>query len=239
MCVRQRLSSEPDRYRGRRRVPTPPRSRYAAVVTGAVLGAGFVAIGASALPDAKAVDATALTDLKNAATQAELADRAVDAQRATRDNDRTAAAPDDLATSLAQSPWVLPMEDYTFTSPYGVRWNELHAGIDLAAPEGTPFMAVHAGTVKEAGWIGGYGFTVVIDHGDGVETVYGHAKQLNVEAGDKVEAGDTIGWVGSTGHAYGSQLCLETHVDGESTDPVPFLRERGVDIKLQVASIYS
>jgi murein DD-endopeptidase MepM/ murein hydrolase activator NlpD len=235
------LSSEPDRYRGRRRVPTPPRSRYAAVVTGAFLGAGFVALGATALPDAKAVDATALAELKSAAaTKADLADRGVGAQRANRDSDRTAAtAADDLATSLAESPWVLPMEDYTFTSPYGMRWNELHAGIDLAAPEGTPFMAVHGGTVKQAGWVGGYGFTVVIDHGDGVETVYGHARQLNVEAGQKVEAGETIGWVGSTGHAYGSQLCLETHVDGESTDPVPFLRDHGVDIKLQVASIYS
>jgi murein DD-endopeptidase MepM/ murein hydrolase activator NlpD len=234
--VRQRLSSEPDRYRGRRRVPTPPRSRYAAVVTGAFLGAGIVALGANAVPDAKAVDPSALADLKNAAaTKTELADRAVDADRADRSTDRAG----DMETSLSESPWVLPMEDYTFTSPYGMRWNELHAGIDLAAPEGTPFMAVHEGTVKQAGWVGGYGFTVVIDHGKGVETIYGHARELNVKAGQKVEAGDTIGWVGSTGHAYGSQLCLETHVDGESTDPVPFLREHGVDIKLQVASIYS
>jgi murein DD-endopeptidase MepM/ murein hydrolase activator NlpD len=237
--VRQRLSSEPDRYRGRRRVPTPPRNRYAAVVTGAFLGAGVVALGATALPDAKAVDPSALADLKNAATtKDDLAQRATDVNRASRDNDR---APDDMATSLVESPdpWVLPMNDYTFTSPYGMRWNELHAGIDLAAPEGTPFFAVNDGTVKHAGWMGGYGFTVVIDHGEGIETIYGHARGLAVKPGQKVTAGQVIGYVGSTGHAYGSQLCLETHVDGQSTDPVPFLRERGVDIKLQVASIYS
>ena len=64
MCVRQRLSSEPDRYRGRRRVPTPPRSRYAAVVTTAFVGAGLVALGANALPDAKSVSPSVLDELK-------------------------------------------------------------------------------------------------------------------------------------------------------------------------------
>ena len=69
--MRQRLSSEPDRYRGRRRVPTPPRSRYAAVVTSAFVGAGVVAMGAgAALPDAKAVDPNALADLDSATTVA-------------------------------------------------------------------------------------------------------------------------------------------------------------------------
>ncbi len=79
----------------------------------------------------------------------------------------------------------------------------------------------------------------MIDHGDGIETVYGHARQLLVKAGDTVKAGEPIGLVGATGHAYGSHLCLEIHVDGQSRDPVRFLREHGVDIKLQVASIYS
>ena len=234
--MRQRLSSESDRYRGRRRVPTPPRSRYAAVVTSAFLGAGVVALGSTMLPDAKAVDQEALADLRAAAaTGADLDSRAAEADRVSRDSARPS-----LETSLAESDvWALPMSEYTFTNPYGMQGNELHAGIDLAAPEGTPFAAVKSGTVKEAGWFGGYGLAIVIDHGDGIETVYAHARQLYVKAGDKVEAGDTIGLVGATGHAYGSHLCLEVHVDGQSRDPIRFLREHGVDIKLQVASIYS
>jgi murein DD-endopeptidase MepM/ murein hydrolase activator NlpD len=233
--VRQRLSSEPDRYRGRRRVPAPPRSRYAAVVTGAFLGAGVVALGVSAMPDAKAVDPQALADLNHAAqTSADQAERAaatVPADRGTRSGQT--ALPD------ASDAWVLPMSDYTFTQPYGFQFGELYAGVGLAAPEGTPFVAVHAGTVKEAGWLGGYGFGVVLDNGNGIETVYGHARQLLVKPGQKVQAGEMLGLVGSTGHAYGSQLHLETHVNGESRDPIPFLRQLGVDIKLQVASIYS
>jgi murein DD-endopeptidase MepM/ murein hydrolase activator NlpD len=238
VCVRQRLSSEPDRYRGRRRVPTPPRSRYAAVVTSAFLGAGVVALGSTMLPDAKAVDQEALADLRSAAaTGVDQEARAAEvADQVSRDADRSG-----METTLADTAdvWALPMTDYTFTNPYGMEGAELHAGIDLAAAEGTPFAAVHSGTVKSAGWGGGYGLMVVIDHGNGIETVYGHARQLLVKAGDKVQAGQPIGLVGATGHAYGSQLCLEVQVDGESRDPVRYLIEHGVDIKLQVASIYS
>jgi murein DD-endopeptidase MepM/ murein hydrolase activator NlpD len=79
---------------------------------------------------------------------------------------------------------------------------------------------------------------VIIDHGDGTDVIYAHARQVLVQKGQQVKAGDMIGLVGLTGHAYGSQLHLETQVNGESTDPIPFFRERGVDIQLQVASIY-
>jgi murein DD-endopeptidase MepM/ murein hydrolase activator NlpD len=235
VCVRQRLSSEKDRYRGRRRVPTPPRSRYAIVVTGAFVGAGVVALGASAMPDAKAVDPQVLADLHGATVDNALQDRADQAGKASR-SERT----DKMETSLAESPdvWQLPLSGYTFTNPYGVQGKQLHAGIDLVAPEGTPFAAVHDGVVKEAGWIGGYGMAVIIDHGDGTDVIYAHARQVLVQQGQQVKAGDMIGLVGLTGHAYGSQLHLETQVNGESTDPIPFFRERGVDIQLQVASIY-
>jgi len=236
VCVRQRLSSEKDRYRGRRRVPTPPRSRYAIVVTGAFVGAGVVALGASAMPDAKAVDPAVLADLQSASVDNALQDRAQTADKASR-SERS----DKMETSLAESPdvWQLPLTGYTFTTPYGLQGRQLHAGIDLVAPEGTPFAAVHDGVVKEAGWIGGYGLAVVIDHGDGTDIVYAHARQVLVQKGQQVKAGDMIGLVGNTGHAYGSQLHLETQINGESTDPIPFFRERGVDIQLQVASIYS
>ncbi|HEX6968260.1 MAG TPA: M23 family metallopeptidase [Micromonosporaceae bacterium] len=234
--MRQRSLSEPDRYRGRRRVPTPPRRRYAAVVTSAFVGAGVVALGAAAaLPDAKAVPASALTDLDQAATSQELADRAEDAlSTASRGLERGDTDP--FADS--EDVWVLPLKDYTFTSPYGVRYGELHAGIDLAAPEGAPFHAIHAGKVTKAGWCGGYGYCVIVAHPDGSEAIYGHSAELRVQEGDEVEAGQVLGLVGNSGHAYGSQLHLEVLVKGEPRDPVPWLLERGVDIKLKLDPIF-
>jgi hypothetical protein len=132
--VRQRLSSEPDRYRGRRRVPTPPRSRYAVVVTSAFVGAGVVALGAaSQLPDAKTINPSVLQNLEAGDA---LADRSADGDRASRGEDRTASTKISDEQAEAQA-WLLPLEDYQFTSPYGVRFGKLHAGIDLASPEGT------------------------------------------------------------------------------------------------------
>jgi len=236
--VRQRLSSEPDRYRGRRRVPTPPRGRYAAVVTSAFLGAGVVALGAGgALPDAKAPNPSALPDLTGASVSAEqLADRSKSVERSSRDSERSR-----LATSMNQDApdvWLLPLKGYRFTSPYGMRWGKLHAGVDLAAPEGTPYRAMHAGTVKLARWYGGYGNAVIIDHGNGVETVYGHSSRLRVREGQQVQAGDIIGEIGNTGYSYGAHLHLEVHVDGQPKDPIPWLRTQGVDLKLEVEAIY-
>jgi murein DD-endopeptidase MepM/ murein hydrolase activator NlpD len=229
--VRQRLSSEPDRYRGRRRVPTPPRARYAAVVTSAFVGAGLVALGAAGLPDAKTVDPSVLSDLQHAAAaKNDVSARADDASRASRGVDRA-----DLASTMATAPdvWMLPIEDFNFTAPYGMRWGKLHSGIDLAAQEGTPYRAIHAGKVVKAGWFGGYGYAVILQHPDGSESVYGHSSKLLVQEGQQVKAGDQLGLVGNTGHSYGSHLHLEIHVNGAPQDPIPWLSERGVDIQLQ------
>ncbi|MDR7279357.1 murein DD-endopeptidase MepM/ murein hydrolase activator NlpD [Catenuloplanes atrovinosus] len=213
------------------------------MVTTALVGAGVVALGAgAALDDAKGVDAAALKNsLDNAsATAEELAEREASAERSTRDSEREESAEAGLATSLSESPdaWLLPLHGYDFTAPYGVRWGEVHPGIDLAAREGTAYKAVHGGTVKLAGWYGGYGYAVIVDHGDGVETIYGHSSQLMVQVGQQVKAGDTLGLVGDTGHSYGSHLHLEIHVDGAPRDPVPFLRDQGVDIQLEVEQVY-
>jgi murein DD-endopeptidase MepM/ murein hydrolase activator NlpD len=134
--------------------------------------------------------------------------------------------------------WLLPVKDYRFTSPYGLRWGRLHAGVDLAVPEGTRVNAVHAGTVVHSGWYGGYGNCVIIDHGKGVQTVYGHNSALTVQVGQKVKAGDPIAEAGNTGHSYGSHVHLEVHVNGTPKDPIPWLRDKGVDIKLEVETIY-
>ncbi|MEH0826882.1 MULTISPECIES: M23 family metallopeptidase [unclassified Micromonospora] len=233
--MRQRLSSEPDRYRGRRRVPTPPRSRYAAVVTTAFVGAGIVALGANALPDAKSVSPSVLDELKQASiTSQDAAARADAADRASRDTAR-----DTEVSASEQDPWLLPLQGYDFNSPYGMRWGKLHTGIDLVAAEGTPYVAIHSGTVTKAGWFGGYGYAVIVQHADGSEAIYGHSSSVSVKEGQQVKAGDQLGLVGNTGHSYGSHLHLEIHVKGEPKDPVPWLQERGVDIKLQVEAYYS
>jgi murein DD-endopeptidase MepM/ murein hydrolase activator NlpD len=240
LFVRQRLSSEPDRYRGRRRVPTPPRSRYAAVGAAAFVGAGMVALGAASnVPDIKAVSPSVLHDLENAAVSDGLAEREADSDRASRGDDRSAEATAKLSEEQAQAEaWLLPLDDFTFTSPYGMRVGKLHAGIDLAAPEGTPYQAIHAGEVTSAGYAGAYGYSITVRHDDGTEIIYAHSNRLFVQKGDQVKAGQVIGLVGNTGYSYGTHLHIETHVDGEPTDPIPLLRQHGVDVKLKIESVY-
>ncbi len=239
--MRQRLSSEPDRYRGRRRVPTPPRSRYAAVVTSAFVGAGVVALGAANMPDYKDINPEVLQSLQSPdkAADAAIADRE-ETERASRSNGRDAVSRSDVsAEEAAADVWLLPMEEYTFTSAYGVRWGKLHAGIDLAGPEGMPYKAIHAGKVTKAGYMGGYGYALTIRNDDGTEVIYAHSRRLLVKQGDVVKAGQVIGEVGSTGASYGTHLHLEVHVGGQPTDPIPYLRDRGVDVKLGVESVYA
>jgi len=162
--------------------------------------------------------------------------RAVDAERATRDSRNT------LTTSIGQAKpdaWLLPTHDYNFTSPFGQRWGRLHAGVDLARPEGTPYYAAHAGVVTRSSWYGGYGYAVVIDHGNGIETIYGHSSKLIAREGQRVEVGTLLGLIGNTGHSFGPHLHFEVHINGEPVDPVTFMRARGCDIPRQFEAIYS
>jgi murein DD-endopeptidase MepM/ murein hydrolase activator NlpD len=241
MFVRQRLSSEPDRYRGRRRVPTPPRSRYASVGAAAFVGAGVVALGAGNFPDVKAVDPSVLRDLESArVTSADIEDRNNDAERANRDAERGADVATTLTDEEAQAEaWRLPLDEFDFVSPFGMRGDKLHAGIDLRAIEGTPYKAIHGGTVTQAGYNGAYGYSITIETADGIEMVYAHSQRVLVEKGDVVQTGQLIGEVGSTGYSFsGAHLHIETHKDGNPTDPIPLLRSHGVDIKLKIESVY-
>lgn len=227
--------SSPARYRGRRRVPTPPRSRYAAVVTTAVVGAGVVALGSGTAFDDAKLDPDRLSTLGSLDTSA-LEGRAEAAERASR-----AEREGGLATSIPQAApdvWLLPMQDYRYTSSYGWRWGRMHQGIDLAAPTGTPIYSVHAGTVVLSRWYAGYGYAVVIDHGDGVETLYAHASELLVSEGQEIAAGDRIALVGNTGYSFGPHLHFEIHVNNAPAEPVSWLEEQGVDIINGTEEIY-
>jgi murein DD-endopeptidase MepM/ murein hydrolase activator NlpD len=212
------------------------------VITSAFVGAGVVALGAASnLPDAKAVSPNILKGLESAHVASDaLTNRAGADHAASRSEDRSTVSKTKVsADQAAADVWLLPLDDYTFTSPYGVRWGKLHAGIDLADPEGTPYKSIHGGTVTQAGYMGGYGYAITVRNTDGTEVIYAHSRRLLVSVGDVVKAGQILGEVGNTGASYGTHLHLEIHVNGQPTDPVPFLRERGVDIQLQVESVYA
>ncbi|MFD0748459.1 M23 family metallopeptidase [Phytohabitans flavus] len=135
-------------------------------------------------------------------------------------------------TAKPAAAWVIPIAGAAITSCFGQRWGVLHAGIDLAADEGTPIHAAASGTVLDAGWVySGYGISVMIDHGGGVQTHYAHQSRTVVQPGQKVEAGEVIGYEGSTGDSTGPHLHFEVHMGlWNQINPAPFMRERGVDL---------
>ncbi|MGF1597645.1 MAG: peptidoglycan DD-metalloendopeptidase family protein [Acidimicrobiales bacterium] len=115
------------------------------------------------------------------------------------------------------------------SSPYGYRIHpiyrtrKLHSGLDVAAPRGTPIASTSSGTVIFAGVRGGYGNTVIVDHGGGITSLYAHLSQIGSSEGASVDRGDVIGHVGATGTATGNHLHLEIRVGGEPVDPAPYL----------------
>jgi murein DD-endopeptidase MepM/ murein hydrolase activator NlpD len=108
------------------------------------------------------------------------------------------------------------------TSGFGWRWGRMHEGIDIGVPCGTPIHAAASGTVIYSGWEDGYGNFVVIDHGNGLATAYGHQSAIYVSGG-AVSQGQTIGAVGSTGHSTGCHLHFEVRVNGNPVDPLGYL----------------
>ena len=126
----------------------------------------------------------------------------------------------DLGIDLA-----LPIASgYTITSRFGPRWGTTHTGTDIAAPMGTAIHAAAAGTVAFAGNQGnGYGNYVVIDHGNGVKTLYGHCSTLGISAGQYVAQGEYIAAVGSTGNSTGPHLHFEVIVNGVKTNPQNYI----------------
>ena len=108
-------------------------------------------------------------------------------------------------------------------SPVGNGY-EFHTGIDIPAPEGYEIRAAEDGTVINAGWINGYGNTVIIDHGGGISTLYAHNSSVEVENGQSIHRGDVIALCGSTGYATGSHCHFEVRVNGEHTDPWEYLK---------------
>jgi murein DD-endopeptidase MepM/ murein hydrolase activator NlpD len=246
----------PDHRRtGRHRMPVV-RRRSAFYVAAGLLGAlsvgGFADTDPAARAEAPAVaetvsvaeqlgidaqPATALADAESTRLLQELV-----ASRNERDAASTAAADAQrnadffaavAAAEAARPKVVAPINGARLTSGFGARWGTVHAGIDLAAPMRTPEYSVMDGVVLEAGPAGGYGLVVYIQHDSGDVTVYGHMDEILVEPGQVVRAGDTIALLGNRGQSTGPHLHFEVHVggmNGTKVDPLPWLRQRGVQI---------
>lgn len=125
-----------------------------------------------------------------------------------------------------------PTPGYTrVSSPYGMRIHpiykvkKMHTGIDIDAPSGAKIIAANSGKVILAGWNGGYGNCVIIDHGSGLATLYAHQSKILVSVGEKVNKGDTIGKVGSTGLSTGPHLHFEVRKKGATTNPIPYVKK--------------
>ncbi|MGH2968098.1 MAG: murein hydrolase activator EnvC family protein, partial [Solirubrobacteraceae bacterium] len=108
-------------------------------------------------------------------------------------------------------------------SPFGMRWGRLHAGVDIAAPAGTPIRAAKAGQVVLLGPTGGYGNYICIGHGGGLSTCYAHLSSYSTSSGASVSQGQVIGAVGCTGHCFGDHVHFETRVGGSPVNPAGYL----------------
>ncbi|HVV57026.1 MAG TPA: peptidoglycan DD-metalloendopeptidase family protein [Gaiellaceae bacterium] len=179
------------------------------------------------LAGARAKEKVKLSDL-TAEEQAEASEmdalQAVSARLA--EQIRAAQARDAADGTTDQTPSISGLiwpVDGPITSPFGWRWGRMHEGIDIGVAYGTAIHAAAAGTVIYCGWEEGYGNFVVLDHGGGLATAYGHQSQIAVTCGQHVDQGQVIGYVGCTGHCTGPHLHFEVRINGNAADPMGYL----------------
>lgn len=147
---------------------------------------------------------------------------------------QTLDGPNSSAPSPTNSiaiPSIMPLAAAKLTSNYGMRTHPViggrraHKGVDLAAPTGTPVYATADGIVSRADTFSSYGLYISLQHGAALETRYAHLSRLAVAAGQRVNKGDIIGYVGSTGRSTGPHLHYEVRMDGEAVNPIPYMVE--------------
>ncbi len=125
--------------------------------------------------------------------------------------------------TIGSGEYIYPVDNYRLSSPFGPRWGRNHNGVDLACPMGTDVKAADGGTVTFAGYKGSFGYLVIIDHQNGMETYYAHNSELLVKEGDKVYQGYHIAEAGSTGRSTGPHCHFEIRVNGTPQDPLEYL----------------
>lgn len=143
--------------------------------------------------------------------------------KSTSEDDSSVAFSDDSGNG--EYAW--PTEGGYISSSQGQRWGRAHKGVDIARTDRStspPIYAAESGTVKSAGTMNGYGNTVVIDHGNGMETLYGHMSSIKASSGQKVERGQQIGVMGQTGNSTGIHLHFEVHKNGNVMNPLGYIK---------------
>ena len=146
---------------------------------------------------------------------------------------------DSIEQGTIAIPSTQPVKGTALTSGYGVRSDPfrgraaMHAGIDLAAPLGTPIYATADAIVQRSEWANGYGNLVELSHGRGIQTRYGHLSKSLVKAGQRVKRGDLIALMGSTGRSTGSHLHYEVRIDGKAVNPIPFMQSNDYLLAVQ------
>ena len=129
-----------------------------------------------------------------------------------------------------------PIEQMSLSSSYGMRVHPItgklarHNGVDIPAPYGTPIYATADGIVGRAQRLGGYGNYVEVEHGNAIQTRYGHMSSFIVRPGQQVKKGDVLGYVGSTGRSTGNHLHYEVRIEGAPVNPMPFVRSDSMTI---------
>ncbi|MGC0362693.1 biotin carboxyl carrier protein [Rhodococcus sp. 27YEA15] len=254
----------PTRRGGAHRLPTPPsalkgRAAVLAVAAGAVVAAGQAVVdnspGSASHSDVALANESSPIGTTAEPQAAQFAPAASTSSTTEADAPQVlnVAAPTDLSQfsnllakgqrfsderaareAAARRPlFVLPAVG-TFTSNFGTRWGTLHAGVDIAAPIGTPIVAVADGKVIDSGPASGFGMWVRLQHADGTITVYGHIDTSTVTVGQQVMAGDQIATVGNRGFSTGPHLHFEVHLAGENKiDPLPWLASRGISLGVE------
>lgn len=165
-----------------------------------------------------------------AAAAAAQAQAQAEAEAAAQQQQASSAGSDDYAYQpvSGSGAFIWPVNGVV-TSPFGYRTHPIfgttiyHSGIDIGVDEGTPVHAADAGVVVEADWISGYGYAVIIDHGNGLSTLYGHNSSLAVSAGQSVSQGQVIAYAGSTGNSTGPHVHFEVRSNGDPVDPMGYL----------------
>lgn len=173
--------------------------------------------------------AAAAAEAEVAAQQQASASSQADAGDAGTSDDSGSTEPDYSYQPVSGSGAFIWPVNGVITSPYGYRTHPIfgttiyHSGIDIGVDYGTPVHAADSGVVVEAGWISGYGYAVVIDHGNGLSTLYGHNESLNVSSGQSVSQGQVIAYAGSTGNSTGPHVHFEVRSNGDPVDPSAYL----------------
>lgn len=182
----------------------------------------------------KAEQAAAAARAKAAAEEAarKKAQQKVSSSSSSSSSNSSSSSSSSSSTSSGSGVFAMPISGAYISSGYGPRVHpitgvvgKMHAGVDFAAPEGTTITAADSGVVIVAEWTSGYGNTVIVDHGDGLWTLYGHIRNggIKVKEGDSVTRGQKIAEVGSTGNSTGNHLHFEVRVNGSHTNPMNYL----------------